>query len=51
VSSMPLFGGAGFSYEGLIKRRKTDIVSIGWIYGKTSTFIPAATAAKMLEVN
>jgi porin len=51
VSSMPLFGGAGFSYEGLIKRRKTDIMSVAWIYGKTSTFIPAATAAKMLEVN
>jgi carbohydrate-selective porin OprB len=51
VSSISLFGGAGFSYEGLIKRRKTDIRSVAWIYGKTSTFIPAATVAKMLEVN
>jgi porin len=51
VSSMPVFGGAGFSYEGLIKQRKTDIVSVAWIYGKTSTFIPGATAAKMLEAN
>ena len=51
VSSMPVFGGGGFSYEGLIRKRKTDILSFAWIYGKTSTFIPAATAAKMLEVN
>jgi porin len=51
VSSMPLFGGAGFSYQGLIKQRKSDISSVAWIYGKTSNFIPAATAAKMLEAN
>jgi len=51
VSSMPVFGGGGFSYEGLVGKRKTDILSFAWIYGKTSTFIPAATAAKMLEVN
>ena len=51
VSSMPAFGGAGFSYEGLIKQRKKDIVSVAWIYGKTSTFIPSATAAKMFEAN
>ena len=48
---MPRFGGAGVSYEGLIKQGKKDIMSVAWIYGKTSTFIPAATAAKMLEVN
>jgi carbohydrate-selective porin OprB len=51
VSAMPVFGGAGFSYEGLIKRRKQDIVSAGWIYGKTSQYIPGATSAKLLEVN
>jgi porin len=51
VNSMPVFGGAGFSYEGLIKQRQTDIVSVAWVYGKTSTFIPAATAAKILEAN
>jgi carbohydrate-selective porin OprB len=51
VSSMPVFGGAGLSYEGLIKQRKKDITSVAWIYGKTSTFIPFATAAKMLEAN
>jgi len=51
VSSMPVFGGAGCSYEGLIKQRPRDTVNVGWIYGKTSTFIPGAVAAKMLEVN
>jgi carbohydrate-selective porin OprB len=51
VSSMPVFGGAGFSYAGLIKKRANDIVSAGWIYGKTSRYIPNATAAKLFEVN
>ena len=51
VSSMPRFGGAGFSYEGLIKKRANDIVSAGWIYGKTSVYIPNASAAKLFEAN
>jgi len=51
VSAMPVFGGAGLSYEGLIKPRKHDVVSAGWIYGKTSQYIPGATSAKLLEVN
>ena len=51
VSSMPIFGGVGLSYEGLIKQRKQDIVSLGWVYGKTSKFIPTASSAKLLEVN
>ncbi len=51
VSPMPVFVGAGLSYEGLIKRRKQDIVSAGWVYGRTSTYIPNASAAKLFEVN
>jgi porin len=51
VSPMPLFGGAGLSYEGLMKKRKSDIVSVGWIYGKTSKYIPHASAAKLFEAN
>jgi len=51
VSSMPFFGGVGCSYEGLIKQRKNDTLSFAWIYGKTSNFIPNASAAKMLETN
>jgi porin len=51
VSPMPVFGGAGISYQGLIKKRKQDIVSAGWIYGKTSQFIPYGSSAKLWEVN
>jgi porin len=51
VSSMPVFGGAGFSYTGLIKSRSHDAVNAGWIYGKTSRYIPNASAAKLFEVN
>jgi porin len=51
VSSMPVFGGAGLSYEGLIKKRKQDSVNVGWIYGKTSKYIPGASAAKLFEAN
>jgi porin len=51
VSPMPVFGGTGLSYEGLIPQRKNDVVSVGWLYGETSDFIPGASAAKLLEVN
>lgn len=51
VSPMPVFGGAGLSYEGLIKKRKHDIVSAGWIYGKTSKYIPHGSAARLFEAN
>ena len=51
VSSMPVFGGAGLSYEGLIRKRKQDIVSAAWIYGKTSRYIPNAASAKLFEAN
>lgn len=51
VSSMPLFGGAGLSYQGLIKKRPRDSINAGWIYAKTSRFIPNASAARLLEAN
>jgi carbohydrate-selective porin OprB len=51
VSSMPVFGGAGLSYEGLIKKRKTDTVNVGWIYGKTSKYLPNASATRLFEAN
>lgn len=51
VSPMPVFGGAGLSYEGLVKKRKSDITSAGWIYGETSKYIPNAAAAKLFEAN
>jgi porin len=51
VSSMPLFGGAGLSYQGLLKKRARDTINAACIYGKTSTFIPNASAAKLFEAN
>ncbi len=51
VSSMPVFGGAGLSYTGVIKGRNHDTVNAGWIYGKTSHYIPNASAAKLFEAN
>lgn len=51
VSPKPVFGGAGLSYEGLIKKRKRDTVNVAWVYAKTSRYIPNATAAKLLEAN
>jgi porin len=51
VSPMPLFGGAGFSYEGLFKKRNHDTINAGLIYAKTSRYIPNASAAKLFEAN
>ncbi len=51
VSSMPLFGGAGLSYQGLFRKRARDSINAACIYGKTSNYIPDASAAKLFEVN
>jgi porin len=51
VSPIPVFLGAGASYEGLIPARKRDIVSAGWIYGRVSSYVPGASAEQVLEVN
>jgi len=51
VNPMPMFAGAGLSYEGLISARQRDIVSAGWIYGKASKFVPGTTEEQMIEVN
>ncbi len=51
VSAMPWFAGTGLCYQGPVPRRKDDIVSAGWWYGKTSSFTPGSTAAQMVEVN
>ncbi len=51
VSSMPVFSGAGLSYQGLIKKRGRDSINAGWVYAKTSRYIPNASAAKLLEAN
>lgn len=51
ISIVPLFWGAGASYQGLIPKRKNDAVSIGWVYGQVSNYIPRTTAEQVLEVN
>ncbi len=51
VSPMPVFSGTGVSYEGLLRRRKHDIVSAGWIYGKTSSWIANGSSSRLIEVN
>lgn len=51
VSPIPVFWAAGASYQGLIPSRQQDIVSVGWIYGQVSNFIPGASAEQVLEVN
>jgi porin len=51
ISPIPLFWGAGASYQGLIPARKNDVVSAGWVYGQVSNFVPATSAQQVLEVN
>jgi carbohydrate-selective porin OprB len=51
VNPMPVFLGAGLSYEGLIPARPRDVVSAGWVYGKVSKFIPGTSAEQLIEVN
>ncbi len=51
ISLIPLFWGAGASYQGLIPARKNDAVSVGWIYGRVSNYVPGTSAEQVLEVN
>ncbi len=51
VSIMPVFWGAGLSYEGLIPARKNDVASAGLVYGQASKFAPAASTEELLELN
>ncbi len=51
ISIVPLFWGAGASYQGLIRKRKNDIASAGWIYGRVSNYVPNASAEQVLELN
>jgi carbohydrate-selective porin OprB len=48
---MPLFWGAGVSYEGLIPARPSDVVSAGFIYGGASRYIPGPNAEQLFELN
>ena len=51
ISIVPLFWGAGVSYQALIRKRKNDAVSAGWVYGQVSKYVPNTTAEQVLELN
>jgi porin len=51
ISFVPLFWGAGASYQGLIPTRKDDAASVAWIYGGVSSSIPGTSAEQVLEAN
>ena len=43
VSPLPVFGGGGLTYQGLIPGREQDAVSLGVIYGALSRDLPGTT--------
>jgi carbohydrate-selective porin OprB len=51
VSPIPVFWGAGLSYEGLIRRRKNDMVSLGLIRSEASKYASTMNAEDLLELN
>ncbi|HUK42215.1 MAG TPA: carbohydrate porin, partial [Candidatus Acidoferrales bacterium] len=51
VNTMPYFVGGGFSYQGAIPRRDSNIASFGVIYGSFSRYIPHTTAETVIEAN
>src|ERR1700723_1127195 len=51
ISPVPSFWGAGMSYEGLMRARKNDTVSVGWIRTTASKYAPGASAEELLEIN
>jgi carbohydrate-selective porin OprB len=51
ISPIPLFWGAGLSYEGLIPARKNDAVSVGLVRAEASKYAPSANAEELLELN
>jgi len=51
VSPLPVFGGGGITYQGLIPGRAQDAVSLGAIYGALSRDLPGTTAETVIEAN
>jgi carbohydrate-selective porin OprB len=51
VCPIPLFWGAGLSYEGLIPKRKKDILSAGVIRAEASKYAPPSNTEALLELN
>jgi carbohydrate-selective porin OprB len=51
VSPIPLFWGAGLSYEGLIPARKNDVLSAGLIRAEASKYASSNNTEQLLELN
>jgi carbohydrate-selective porin OprB len=51
ISPVPEFWGGGLSYEGLIPRRKNDVLSIGLIRAEASKYAPPTYSEDLLELN
>jgi len=51
ISPIPLFWGAGLSYEGLIPARKNDVISVGVIRAEASKYAPPKSTEQLLELN
>jgi carbohydrate-selective porin OprB len=51
ISPVPMFWGAGLSYEGLLRARKNDTISAGWIRTTASKYAPTASPEELLEIN
>jgi porin len=51
VNTMPVSFMAGLSYQGLIPGRSTDVLAVGWSFGRVSPAIPSVSGETLLEVN
>jgi porin len=51
ISPIPLFWGAGLSYEGLIPARKNDVISVGLVRASGSKYAQPTNNEDLLELN
>jgi carbohydrate-selective porin OprB len=51
ISPIPVFWGAGLSYEGLLPARKRDVLSAGVIRAEASKYASPANTEELLELN
>jgi carbohydrate-selective porin OprB len=51
ISPVPVFWGAGLSYEGLVPTRKNDVLSVGLIRAEASKYAAPTYAEDLLELN
>jgi carbohydrate-selective porin OprB len=51
ISPVPVFWGTGLSYEGLLRARKNDVVSVGLIRAQASKYALPPNTEDLLELN